>query len=243
VATRTLQAILFDIDDTLFSTTEFAEQARRNSIQAMIGMGLDIDYETAFRELKEVIFEFQSNYDRHYDKLLRRLPWKALGGVNPALLVAAGVVAYHETKFRQLHPFPDAEEALRRLSGNTDLVLGILTEGLEIKQAEKLIRLGVVKYLDPRAVFISDQVGISKPNPKLYRYALDRLGLAADQVMYVGDNPEKDIIPAKEVGMVAVRHRGTGRHAEALSDVTPDHEIQDFHDLLALLASEYGVTC
>jgi putative hydrolase of the HAD superfamily len=239
----TLQAILFDIDDTLYSTTEFAEQARRNSIQAMIDNGLDIDFETAFRELKEVISEFKSNYDRHYDKLLRRLPWKALGGVNPALLVAAGVVAYHETKFRQLRPFRDAEEALRRLSENTTLILGILTEGLEIKQAEKLIRLGVVKYLDPRALFISDQVGISKPNPKLYRYALDRLGLPAEDVMYVGDNPERDIHPAREVGLITVRYRGSGKYAKVTCDPPPDHEINDFHDLLALLEAEYGIRC
>jgi len=239
----TLKAILFDIDDTLYSTTEFAEQARRNSIQAMIDMGLDVDFETGFRELKEVISEFQSNYDRHYDKLLRRLPWKALGGTNPALLVAAGVVAYHETKFRQLRPFRDAEDALRRLSENTELILGILTEGLEIKQAEKLIRLGVVKYLDPRALFISDQVGISKPNPKLYRYALDRLGLPAEEVMYVGDNPDRDMAPAREVGIITVRHRGTGKYADVPCDPPPDHEIQDFHDLLAVLEREYGVSC
>ncbi|MEN8148349.1 MAG: TIGR02253 family HAD-type hydrolase [Planctomycetota bacterium] len=238
-----LHAILFDIDDTLYSTTEFAEQARRNSIEAMIRMGLDIDFDTAFKELLEVIAEFRSNYDHHYDKLLRRLPWKALGGVNPALLVAAGVVAYHETKFRQLRPFRDAEEALRCLSEKTELVLGVLTEGLEIKQAEKLIRLGVVKYLDPRALFISDQVGISKPNPKLFRYALDRLGFTAGQVMYVGDNPVRDIVPAKEVGMIAVRHRGTGKYSAEENVVAPDHEIHDFHELLALLEGEYGISC
>jgi putative hydrolase of the HAD superfamily len=241
MTTRTLKALLFDIDDTLYSTTEFAEQARKNSIQAMIRMGLDVEFDSAFRELKEVISEFQSNYDRHYDKLLRRLPWKAQGGVNPALLVAAGVVAYHETKFRQLRPFRDAEEVLSSLADKTDLILGVLTEGLEIKQAEKLIRLGVVKYLDPRAIFISDQVGISKPNPKLYRYALDRLGVAADQVMYVGDNPAKDIAPAKDVGMIAVRHRGTGRYAGEDSPVRPDYEVSDFHDLREILKADFGI--
>ena len=98
-----------------------------------------------------------------------------------------------------------------------------------------------MKYLDPRAIFISDQVGISKPNPKLYLYALDRLGLPADQVMYVGDNPTKDIGPAKQVGMIAVRHRGTGRYADVDSDVRPDYEIQDFHDLREILRSDFGV--
>ena len=46
------------------------------------------------------------------------------------------------------------------------------THGWTGKQSEKLIRLGLVPYLDMQAVFISDQVGISKPNPKLYSAAL-----------------------------------------------------------------------
>ena len=56
-----------------------------------------------------------------------------------------------------------------------------------MKQAEKLVRLGLVPFLDPKAIFISDQVGISKPNPKLYAVALRELGLEPAEVMYVGD--------------------------------------------------------
>ena len=52
---RELDAIFFDVDDTLFSTTRFAETARRNSIRAMINLGLDVDFEEAYRELLEVI--------------------------------------------------------------------------------------------------------------------------------------------------------------------------------------------
>jgi len=240
MATARLKAILFDIDDTLYSTTLFAEQARRNSIEAMIRLGLDVDPEDAYRELLEVISEFPANYDRHYDKLLRRLPADSLGDVNPALYVAAGVVAYHETKFRQLGPFEDAEDLLSDLHDRTELRLGVLTEGLEVKQAEKLVRLNVLRFLDPRYIFISDQVGISKPNPKLYIHALNRLGLPAAEVMYVGDNPDKDITPARAVGMIAVRHRGAGKHSEAKCLFEPDYEIDDFHDLRRILRDDFG---
>lgn len=238
---RPLKAVLFDIDDTLYSTTEFAEQARRNSIRAMIQLGLDIEEGPAYRELSEVIGEFSPNYDRHYDKLLKRLPITATAGVNPAVLVAAGIVAYHETKSRQLRPFPDAEALLKDLSETTDLILGILTEGLEVKQAEKIVRLGIYRYLDPAAIFISDQVGISKPNPKLYRYALDRLGLAAPDVMYVGDNPLNDIVPAHAVGMITVRRKGTAKRSSIPCPVEPDFEITDFEALRTILRDDFGL--
>jgi FMN phosphatase YigB (HAD superfamily) len=65
---------------------------------------------------------------------------------------------------------------LRRVHEQGDVVLGVITHGLEYKQAEKLLLLKVVPYLNPAAIFISDQVGISKPNPKLYQRACAALG-------------------------------------------------------------------
>ena len=95
-----LRAVLFDVDDTLFSTTAFARKARANAVRAMVEAGLGLPEEVVARELDEVIAEFSSNYDHHFDKLLQRLRPSALAQLNPALVVAAGVVAYHDTKFQ-----------------------------------------------------------------------------------------------------------------------------------------------
>ena len=67
-----LAAVLFDIDDTLFSPTEFAQRARANSVRAMRAAGLSLTQEEVERELDEVIREFSSNYHHHFDKLLMR---------------------------------------------------------------------------------------------------------------------------------------------------------------------------
>ncbi len=99
-----LKAIFFDIDDTLYSTSDFARRARENSIDAMIRCGLRVDREVLLRELEEIISEFSSNYEGHFDKLLLRVLRSSYDGVSKAILVAAGVDAYHETKFRELAP-------------------------------------------------------------------------------------------------------------------------------------------
>ena len=65
--------ILFDIDDTLFPSTEFASLARKNALNAMIGMGLDADYETLDTKLKTIIERRGSNYQHHFDDLCREL--------------------------------------------------------------------------------------------------------------------------------------------------------------------------
>ena len=234
-----IRAVFFDIDGTLFSTVDFASLARAASADAMIEAGLNVPREDLLEELDEVIREFSSNYERHFDKLLLRLPRRTLKGLNPAVIVAAGIVAYHDTKTRMLEPFEDATEVLRRL-GLTDLLLGIITEGLEVKQAEKLIRLRLLDHFEQRAIFISHQVGISKPNPKLYQRACIDLNLRPSECVYVGDNPTMDIDPANEIGMVTVRVQREDRFRDVDGASSPDHVIQNFWDLSEILR-ERGV--
>ncbi len=236
---RALDALFFDIDDTLCATTAFAQRARRNAVHAMVNAGLAADPDEVYRELEDVIAEFSSNYEHHYDKLLLRLPRAALEGLNPALVVAAGVAAYHDTKFRELAPFPGALELLRDLK-QAGLSVGIITHGLTVKQAEKLVRLGLVPHLDPRAIFISDQIGISKPNPKLYQRALERVGVAAARAMYVGDNPKNDIAPPRSLGMRTCWARLVERHG-ATCEPPPDHSIRNFDELRELLTKNYAL--
>lgn len=237
---RTLRAIFLDIDDTLFSTTAFAEKARRNAILAMMDHGLLGNRDELLHELNEVVSEFSSNYEHHLDKLLLRLPQHQLNGRNPAILVAAGVVAYHETKFHDLRVYDDVYEVLGEL-GKSGLVLGIISAGLTVKQAEKLVRLKITEFLDPRAIFISDQIGISKPNPKLYRKACDAVGVDPREAMYVGDNPRADVEPAKRLGMVSVWMRRSGRHTLEPSMPQPDYQIRNFHELRDLLVRDFHV--
>jgi putative hydrolase of the HAD superfamily len=234
-----LKAIFFDIDDTLYSTSEFAAQARRNAVDAMIAHGLRMERDDVLREFREVVEEFGSNYEGHFDKLLLRLPRRAWEGANPSVLVAAGVGAYHDTKFRQLSPFQDALEVLRLLA-QTKLIRGIITHGLAVKQAEKLIRLRVYQYLTPSAIFISDQIGISKPNPKLFARACDEVGVEPKETLYVGDHPLHDVDPANSLGMITV-HVRRGKHAPERGKTSPTHSVEDFKELLTVLRKDYSV--
>ncbi len=235
-----LSIVFFDIDDTLYSTSAFSRQARRNAVEAMIEAGLQAPVEECMRELDEVLTEFGSNYEHHFDRLLQRLSPEVLGRSNSALLSAAAVIAYHDTKFRQLAPFSEVPDVLARLS-RAGARLGIITEGPAVKQAEKLLRLGLAQYFDPGAIFISDQLGISKPNPKLYRRACRLADVEPGQAMYVGDNAPNDMDPANAVGMKTVLCRRGGRHDHKTSQTPPTHTVADFAELEALLQSDYGV--
>jgi putative hydrolase of the HAD superfamily len=235
-----LSAILFDVDDTLYSTTQFAALARQRAVEAMVRQGLRLPVSEVRRELNEVISEFTSNYGMHFDKLLLRLPPASYAGVNRALIIAAGITAYHATK-AELQAFPDVLPFLRRVHDQGDIVLGVITHGLEIKQAEKLLLLKVIPYLNPAAIFISDQVGISKPNPKLYQRACAALGLNPAEVMYVGDNPLHDVDPVNAVGMISVRLLRDNRFEGVGSQSRPRYEIRAFDELVPVLEKDFGI--
>ena len=238
--TKPLDAIYFDIDDTLFSTTVFADKARRNAVDAMIRAGLQASRQDAIRELEEVIAEFSSNYSGHFDKVLDRLGPQSYAGHNRAVIVAAGVVAYHGTKESDLKVYDDVYATLKWLS-DKDVVRGIISAGITIKQAEKLVRLDVLEFVTPSAIFFTDQVGFSKPNHKLYKRALEPFDLDPSRCIYVGDNPTHDIDPCNQLGWTTVWIRRSGRHAERNGQTQADHEIRDFLELRSLLEDEYGL--
>ena len=241
--TRRLDAIFFDIDDTLFSTSVFADKAAPGrSRRDARGQGYAPNREAmCFKELTEVIVqEFSSaTTSSHLDKLDRApAALRPARGSTSEILVAAGVAAYHETKWRELQVYDDVYEVLRWLA-EKDLLRGIISAGRTIKQAEKLIRLRIYEFLTPHAIFFTEQIGISKPNPKLYRRAANDLGLDPTRCMYVGDNPTHDIAPAKAEGFIAVRSQRSGRYSSATNEVEPDYTIHDFYGLRELLKRDF----
>ena len=204
---KPVSVVFLDIDDTLYSTTEFTEKARYNAINEMIRVGLDIDSTRCYDILDEIVREFTSNDSHHFDKLLHRLPEQAKKKINPLVVIAAGVSGYHNTKFIDLKPFPDVAEYLPKIAA-LPVKLGIISSGLGIKQAEKLVRLELYRYFDNDLIFITDEIGIGKRNPELFKTACSRAGAEPSSALHAGDNPATDIDTAHEAGLVTFLSQG-----------------------------------
>jgi putative hydrolase of the HAD superfamily len=229
-----LKALLLDVDDTVYSTTEFASSARQNAVQAMVDAGLKIDPDDCLRELEEVISEFGSNYEHHFDKLLQRIPEECYAGSSRLIVVAAGMVAYHQTKFRGFSAYEDAIEVLRGFK-EKGLPLGIVTAGIGIKQAEKVVRLGLHKIIPAGHIFITDTMGVTKSNPKLYMRVCKTLGVQPQECAYVGDNPAVDVDVPHRIGMKTILSRRSGKYMNVEGECQPDfvvHNFWDVHDVI-----------
>lgn len=108
---------------------------------------------------------------------------------------------------------PDAVEALQRLHGRYRL--GILANQ-ERWIRDVLARDGLDGYLEIWAV--SAEVGVEKPDPRIFQHALAEAGAAPERCVMVGDRLDNDILPAKAEGMAGIwLLRG-----EAPNEPTPD---------------------
>ena len=240
VAKKRLRAFFFDVDDTLYSSTQFADTARRHAIQAMIRAGLPMDERTAMEELQEVIEEFGSNNTRHFDMLIQRLPDEVIHPNLRLIIVVAGMSAYHQCKNRDLAPFEDAIEVLRRLRA-AGLRLGCITAGVGPKQAEKIVRLNLLPLLDPDLIFITEVAGISKGNPKLFARACRAANCDPAETLYIGDNPATDIDAPARAGMRTILSRREGKYLNVEPPRPPDHVVHNFWDVLEIVENEYEI--
>ena len=190
------KVIFFDIDGTLLDTSSFAELARRAAIKAMIEKGLPSTQNEAYSSLKDIIDKKGSNYNKHFNILTKKL----CGEENP-LLISLGAVTYQNVKFTLLRPFPKTIEMLIYLK-NKGFKLGIITNGLTIKQWEKLIRLDIHDFFDE--VITSEEVGFEKPEKKIFEEAMNRMNCSPENSVMIGNKFEVDILGAVNAGMSGI---------------------------------------
>ncbi|MFX1408759.1 MAG: TIGR02253 family HAD-type hydrolase [Promethearchaeota archaeon] len=236
-----IKLIGFDLDDCLFDSTGLSDRARIKGIDAMINLGLDIDRDGAIVKIQEIVKEYGSNFSKHYNYFIRRLNefenYRISSNVKYKY-IAAAVIAYHQEKIDSIKLYEDVKPCLKRLR-KMGIKTAIISDGIPIKQYEKILRLKIDKLID--LVVISDEIGIKKPNPKLFNYCLKKFGLKGSDTIYIGDRIDKDIIPARLNHIFSVYiHRG-GKYDTYKLDKNnstrykADYEISNLNEIFGIL--------
>ncbi|MFX0035078.1 MAG: TIGR02253 family HAD-type hydrolase [Candidatus Hermodarchaeota archaeon] len=238
-----IKLVGFDLDDCLFDSTGLSDRARIKGLDAMIKLGLKIDRDKAIQIIKEIVIEYGSNSSKHYNLFLRRLNQtdENIGYISyndRYKYIAAAVMAYHEEKINSIKLYDDVEDSLKKLK-KLSLKTAIISDGIPIKQYEKILRLKIDKLID--LVVISDEIGIKKPNPELFSYGLKKFGIQGRETIYIGDRIDKDIIPANINKIHTVYlHRGGKyntykKNEKAYKSSKPDYEISNLNEIFYII--------
>jgi putative hydrolase of the HAD superfamily len=99
-----------------------------------------------------------------------------------------------------VQPFSEARAVLAGLRGH--YLLGLVTNGEPGLQREKLASVGLSEYFI--TVVVSGDIGIAKPDPEIFRRALDELAVSANQAFMVGDSLTNDAAGAVACGIKAI---------------------------------------
>ena len=236
-----IKLVGFDLDDCLFDSTGLSQRARIKGIDAMLSLGLKIERQKALILIQEIVAEYGSNSSKHYDYFIRRLNLYenyAISFNEQVRYITAAVMAYHGQKIKHIQLYDDVLKSLEKLK-KSSIKTAIITDGIPIKQYEKILRLGIDDLID--LVVISDEIGIRKPNPELFSYCLKKFKVKGHETIYVGDNIYKDIIPANfnKIHSVYI-HRGgkydTHITGETISEENkPNHEISGLDELFNII--------
>ena len=131
---------------------------------------------------------------------------------------------------RRLGLYPYVREVLDVLRDRYPLA--IVTDAQSTSARGELHKVGLLGYFDP--IIVSGDHGYRKPDPRLFQFALDGMAVAAENVLYVGNDMYRDIYGAREARMTTVMF-DSDQGEQTYRDCTPDYTITDFRDLLQIL--------
>jgi putative hydrolase of the HAD superfamily len=239
-----IRAVAFDVNGTLvrIQTEEGMEQIFRSAAHFLTYQGIELHrhqvrdlYFQILKEQQQASSEEYPEFDAvgiwrsiiegHLTDFTRTLPDEKLEQM-PLFLaeMSRGISRC------RLRLYPHVREVLDVLRERYPLA--VVTDAQSAYARGELHKVGVLEYFDP--IIVSGDHGYRKPDRRLFQFALDGMGVAAEATLYVGNDMHRDIFGAREIGMKTVMFdsdQGTKAHL----DCEPDHTITDFRDLLKIL--------
>lgn len=204
-AVRTIEAVLFDLDDTLLD----AGAAWRSGVDELVAArcpGTDperavLAWAAAFPEWFEAYLIGRISLEASRAGRIR--DWAgALGVEVPQGQEQRWFDSYVTGYQRGWAPFPEVSAALAWLAASSGLPLGIVTNGDSVQQRQKVAALGLDGLVG--VVVASADLGVPKPDAAPFRHAAEALGVDPAACLMVGDRLEIDVVGALAAGMQAV---------------------------------------
>jgi 2-haloalkanoic acid dehalogenase type II len=220
-----LRAVLFDLDDTLFDHERCAREAlgavhRSYDCFSSETFGeFERMHATFLEELHQRVLAGELDLDSARNERFRRL-FEHAQAIGYSAEDAARV--YRERYVRARRAIDGAPALLAALSGRVRIA--IVSNNLLAEQQEKMKQCGLDAFVD--ALVVSEEVGVMKPDPVIFRVALQRVNVEPHEAVMVGDSWAADIEGARAAGIPPVWFNRGGRPRPE-----PSAEVYELHAL------------
>lgn len=235
------KAVIFDFIGTLTELVGYSlEDSEDKMVRSLTASGCDLDREEFFEAYERAHHKY---WNIRYGQLkeVTNAVWvsEALNHLGYTFTpddeeIKTAVNAFFGNYLKALRLRAHAKKTLQRLSQEYQLgLISNFTYAPLIYAGLRKLKLNEFFSL----VVVSDEAGWRKPSPKIFRKALRRMHVKADEVLYVGDTPLEDIEGAKRVGMrtVFIPSQFNSRADMQKAPLQPDHVIEKLGDLFKIL--------
>ncbi|PWW20301.1 putative hydrolase of the HAD superfamily [Cytobacillus oceanisediminis] len=189
-----IKAVIFDLDGTLLNRDESVKmfiQKQYDRLNKLVGHIPKEKYVRRFIEIDNRGYVWK---DKVYQQLVNEfeiteITWEEL------------LQDYISQFKNNCISFPNLIGMLEELRTN-NLVLGLITNGKGQFQMDNIRALGIEEFFE--IILVSEWEGLKKPDPQIFKRALDQLNVSANESIFVGDHPDNDVKAARNVGMKGI---------------------------------------
>jgi putative hydrolase of the HAD superfamily len=225
-----LRAVIFDLDNTLTDFMRMKTVSIESAVEAMIDAGLVMDAEEAKRKLFEIYDREGIEDQRVFDKFLL----ENFGEIDPMIHTAA-ILGYRRGREYTLVLYPHVKRTLIEVA-KRGLKLVVLSDAPRYQAWSRLCYLQLQHFFDHVITF--DDTHVRKPDPAPFMKAIELLQMKPEEVIMVGDWPERDMAGASGVGIKTVYARYGDTSGATTSGA--DYEINDIAELSGIIDELMG---
>jgi putative hydrolase of the HAD superfamily len=229
----TVRAVTFDLWETLLFEKDGASARRadarcRNLAEALNSLGFNVSVKELSVAISETVSFMMTMWETYRDVAcvdqIRLIVKKASkDSLELRREWTDSLVSAYNLSFREVPPYlnPEARKALEDLK-KRDKYVGLicntgLTSGTALRQF--LADARVAEYFS--FMLFSEEIGIRKPDPRIFHLAAERLGVQPCEIVHVGDNLKADVWGAMNAGFKAV-HFASGEGLDRLAESDPN---------------------
>lgn len=230
-----VKAVIFDLDNTLCNTTDVIEDALRSTfVQHLIyfpDKNIDdlilLNIKTFENLIADPYVPLSSATIRVWFEVFEQLQ------IKPSLKIILQIIEHVRNEVNKRVRLIDGVLELMSYLRSKDIKIGVLSNGIFIDQASKLIELKIDDFVD--YLVTSDMYAADKPDPKIFKYLLNKMSISPNQTLMIGDDLLADIKGGHDIGIRTIYLiDGESRNVDTKL-VKPDYIESNYRDILRLV--------